>query len=122
VNNSPVVGGKLTPLRDRMTRLATPLPSTPEVHDPLLPATRTPSIQSSRTSCGAGTTVPVKLIATGLRIVGSVLREMPTPLRLPEASMSSGTVILVPEPANVLKSAEGQPVAVIDEAIQTTPV
>jgi hypothetical protein len=36
--------------------------------------------------------------------------------------MKSATVILVPDSAKVLKGAEGQPVAVNDGTIQTTPV
>jgi hypothetical protein len=90
-------------------------------------------IQSIRTSGLEATTLvtggllqkvlPVqKLVAVGLRIVGSVITDMSTPLRVSEALMKTVTVNVPPAVSEKLIGEDGQEVADVDWAIQTVPV
>ncbi len=104
-----------------MPRLATPRPSMPVWHDPPLPTTGTPLMQSTRAIWGAGTTVPTKLIAVGFRIAVLVNTDILAPPKASDPLMKIATVNGVPTVVGKLRGDAGQPVAVADAAIQTVP-
>jgi len=62
-----------------------------------------------------------KLVAVGLRIVGSVITDMSTPFRASELLMKMVTVRVPPAVSWKFSGALGQLVAVEDETIHTVP-